>query len=152
LPYTNAKVIYRVFREEKRIVSYSRNLTKVPTCNEDYQLLQNYSVLREDASIKLAKALTTDLLTEAQRAKIYQQNFDEFVTNPCLNDLYSRGFTFMGEIKKQNDTKSRLDLHVPGEKPKGLPIQSCSEGERAELEINATEEKQTLQSFLFPYR
>ena len=39
LPYTNAKVIYRVFREEKRIISYSRNITKTPNGNEDYQLL-----------------------------------------------------------------------------------------------------------------
>ena len=46
LPYTNAKVIYRVFREEKRIISYSRNITRAPAVREDYQLLQNYPMLR----------------------------------------------------------------------------------------------------------
>ena len=39
LPYTNAKVIYRVFREEKRIISYSKNVAKSPAIREDYQLL-----------------------------------------------------------------------------------------------------------------
>ena len=47
LPYTNAKVIYRVFREEKRISSYSRNLTKAPTFREEFQFLnENYTLLR----------------------------------------------------------------------------------------------------------
>ena len=36
LPYTNAKVIYRVFREEKRIISYSKNVSSKPTVREDY--------------------------------------------------------------------------------------------------------------------
>ena len=72
LPYTNAKVIYRVFREEKRIISYSRNISKAPTFREDYQLLQNYPMLRQDALVKLGKALKTELLTEPQRARIYQ--------------------------------------------------------------------------------
>ena len=59
LPYTNAKVIYRVFREEKRIISYSRNITRAPAVREDYQLLQNYPMLRQDALVKLASALQT---------------------------------------------------------------------------------------------
>ena len=114
MPYTNAKVIYRIFREEKRIISYTKNLTRNPTFKEDYLLLQNYEMLREDASVKLAKALTTDLLTEPQRAKIYQQNFDEFVGKPCLSELLgSNGSSFMGDKISRIGDKNCVVLPVP---------------------------------------
>ena len=88
LPYTNAKVIYRVFREENRIISYTWkawNSNDVP--RGEIELRKSYPYLRQEALIKLANVLETGLLTEPQRAKIYDQNFDEFIGKKCITLL-----------------------------------------------------------------
>ena len=64
LPYTNAKVIYRVFREENRVTSNSRvkkqNLYGLP---ETY-LLKHAYIMRQDAKRKLNFALNNGSMTE----------------------------------------------------------------------------------------
>ena len=63
LPYTNAKVIYRTFREEKRIASL-RNFAKTPSWRDELHFLrQNFDFTRAEASKKIARALKSDLLT-----------------------------------------------------------------------------------------
>ena len=150
MPYTNAKVIYRIFREEKRIISYTKNLTRNPALKEDYLLLQNYEMLREDASIKLAKALTTDLLTEPQRAKIYQQNFDEFVGNPSLNLLEGYGNEFLGIKTSQIGNKNTVVLPVPMKTNNDK--RNHSDADLTELFEGKKDEHETMKEFIFPLR
>ena len=129
-------MIYRVFREEKRIISYSKNVTREPTVREDYQLLQSYPMLRQDALIKLAKALNTELLTEPQRAKIYQQNFDEFISKPCINNLASIGITYMGDKGERTNDKYRLTLPLPKKSHVGVLLQSHSADAKEEQDAH----------------
>ena len=152
MPYTNAKVIYRVFREEKRIISYSKNITKEPTVREDYQLLQNYPMLRQDALIKLAKALNTELLTEPQRAKIYQQNFDEFISKPCINNLSNNGITYMGGNGVHIQGKFRCVLPMPTKSMIGPIVKSHSAETNAEEDACMKDEKEMVKEFIFPLR
>ena len=55
MPYTNAKVIYRVFREEKRVVQNSRNPTGTTSFahGQNVLIFTQLPMLREEGKRKL---------------------------------------------------------------------------------------------------
>ena len=87
LPYTNAKVICRLYRTEKRVTSLINKDKKSHKDRDEEFVDANYSILRDDAQIKIANVLDTSLLTQPQYAKIYQQNFDDFIGKKLIKDL-----------------------------------------------------------------
>ena len=95
LPYTNAKGIYRAYREENRVTSLARPLRKKLVFKQFESLFDNspvdpdvdYESVRRTALKKLFKAFKRGDLTQLQMAKIYDENFDEFVGNPSLSYL-----------------------------------------------------------------
>ena len=65
LPYTNAKVIYRVFREENRVTSNARiRMKNLCYGTTGTFLLKNASIMRENAKRKLVFALNNRGMTE----------------------------------------------------------------------------------------
>ena len=65
----------------------------------------DYAVVRKGALKKLFKAFKAGYLTQIQMAKIYDENFDEFVGIPSLSYLRSFGTVPMIEqIQTQIDS------------------------------------------------
>ena len=65
LPYTNAKLIYRVFRDENRIISAKQRFVKgVPHELSDMFMLKNAFLMRRNAIRKLAVAMNNGSMTE----------------------------------------------------------------------------------------
>ena len=95
LPYTNAKGIFRAYREENRVTSLARPLRRNLVFKQFESLLGtspidpdvDYDSVRRSALKKLFKAFKRGDLTQLQMAKIYDENFDEFVGNPSLSYL-----------------------------------------------------------------
>ena len=88
LPYTNAKVIYRVFREEDRVTSNARiRMKNLCYGTTGTFLLKNSAILRDNAERKLVLALQSTQMTDFQRSKIYDQNFDRLIGKP-IHDLF----------------------------------------------------------------
>ena len=71
LPYTNAKVIYKVFRTEKRVTSLNNKDKKSQKDRDEEWVDANYPDLKDDAKIQIANVLDTSLLSQPQYAKIY---------------------------------------------------------------------------------
>ena len=86
LPYTNAKVIYRVYREENRVTSNARiRMKNLCYGTTGTFLLKSSNILRENAQRKLVFALNSNQMTDFQRSKIYNQNFDKLIRTPLLD-------------------------------------------------------------------
>ena len=99
VPYTNAKVIYRVFRKDNRLVQNSKsphgNFNFLPSQAD--LLCSSFESSRVFGKRKLIEAMTdTALFTTKQREKIYQNNFDELVCTDAISWLNSQGWAFMG--------------------------------------------------------
>ena len=115
LPYTNAKVIYRVFRDENRIISATHRYRKGDprVFEEDTYMLQNAYLMRKHALKKLFEAMSNGSMTEGQRSKIYDHNFDEFLTKPVMAEFKRDGFSFLGDDLKSTYNNSRMPLPIP---------------------------------------
>ena len=100
LPYTNAKVIYRVFREENRVTSNARYKQNMERMSEG-SLIKHAYIMRQNALRKLLVALSNGSMTICQRTKIYDHNFDEFFSKPILAQLEHEGICFLGDKMKQ---------------------------------------------------
>ena len=69
----------------------------------------------------LKKALETDEISEVKKAQIYERNFDELVTVPCLASLtenVEKDYTFRKYASRING-KFRISLPTP-EKRKAI--------------------------------
>ena len=64
VPYTNAKVIYRVYREENRVFSNSRSKKQGQGGLGEAYLLEHAYIMRQDARRKLDVALSKGIMTE----------------------------------------------------------------------------------------
>ena len=114
LPYTNAKVIYRVFRDENRVISatqrYRKGNSKV--FPDDMHMLKNAYLMRLHAVRKLFEAMENGSMTDSQRSKIYDHNFDEFLTKPIMAEFQRVGLRFLGDhLKAKNG--AQLPLPIP---------------------------------------
>ena len=89
-------------------------------------MLKHAYIMRNDARRKLIFALNNGSMTEGQRSKIYDNNFDEFVTTPCLRDLYNNQAKFMGENLSLIKDKMCVALPNPKKTPIGPTIKFCS--------------------------
>ena len=87
LPYTNAKVIYRVFRDENRVTSNARAKVRKIYGSSSKELLTHHDTMKDDVLRKLEIALHDGTMTNCQRTKIYDSNFDTFFSNPLLSYL-----------------------------------------------------------------
>ena len=90
LPYTNAKLIYRVFRDEKRVVSATGRCRKGDRDSisfSDTYMLKNAYLMRKQAVRLLFEAMGNGSMTESQVSKIYDHNFDEFLGKPIMAEL-----------------------------------------------------------------
>ena len=58
-------------------------------------MLKHAYIMRNDARRKLIFALNNGSMTEGQRSKIYDNNFDEFVTKPVLSQFEHEGIFVM---------------------------------------------------------
>ena len=98
IPYTNAKVIYRVYKKEDRVVQNSRsplgNHNFIPS--QQKLLSSSLDTSRSLGKTKLSEALQTSLFTAAQKQRIYQQNFDELISKPSIEVLHRDGWSFLG--------------------------------------------------------
>ena len=83
LPYTNAKVIYRVYRAENRVSNASNKKENLQKLANIYPLQHAY-IMRKSAFKKLVNALGNGSMTSGQRAQIYEHNFDLFISKPLL--------------------------------------------------------------------
>ena len=110
LPYTNAKVIYRIFREENRVTSNSKG--KNPYGLSESFLVSHAYIMRQDALRKLDIALKNGSMTCSQRSKIYDHNFDEFLTKPVLTQFEQEGIYFIGDHFKNLKSNER-SLPIP---------------------------------------
>ena len=63
VPYTNAKVIYRVFREENRVISHSLKSKSRYGLPETF-LMQHSHLIRKNVKMKLKAALNDGIMTE----------------------------------------------------------------------------------------
>ena len=114
LPYTNAKLIYRVFRDENRIISAKQRFVKgVPQELSDMFMLKNAYLMRRNAVRKLFAAMTNGSMTESQRSKIYDHNFDEFLGKPVMAELQQDGLSFLGDRLKSENNGAYVALPVP---------------------------------------
>ena len=95
IPYENAKMIYRGFRVEKRIIWNLYNPTGLPDFHKNHSMvmLSQLSTLKDEAKRCLLDALNSDVFTIPQKIKIYQQNFDEFIYEPSMSELSKLGFS-----------------------------------------------------------
>ena len=85
LPYTNAKVIYRVFREENRVTSNARiRMKNLCYGSTGSFLIKNAQIMRQSAMKKLVVALSNRTMTDFQRTKIFDNNFDVLIARPLL--------------------------------------------------------------------
>ena len=115
LPYTNAKLIYRVFRDENRIISAKQRFVKGgPQELSDMFMLKNAYLMRRNAVKKLFAAMTNGSMTESQRSKIYDHNFDEFLGKPVMAELQQDGLSFLGDRLKSENNGAYVALPVPG--------------------------------------
>ena len=97
IPYTNAKVIYRVYRVEKRVTSNAGFRRKEDfTVNGEY-LLKNSILMRKNAFVKLQDALRRGVMSGSQATKVYDQNFTVFITNPVMSQFRVEGRQFLGD-------------------------------------------------------
>ena len=73
IPYENAKMIYRGFRVEKRIIWNLYNPTGLPDFHENHSLMMasKLAVLKEESKRKLLEALRSNMFTMPQKVKIY---------------------------------------------------------------------------------
>ena len=84
IPYTNAKVIYRVYRVENRVTSNAGSRTREDYSINGEYLLKNSSLMRKNAFRKLQDALRRGVMTGSQATKVYDENFTTFITNPVM--------------------------------------------------------------------
>ena len=72
IPYENAKMIYRGFRTEKRIIWNLYNPTG-PDFHENHSLVMASKLvfLKEESKQKLLEALKSNMFTMPQKVKIY---------------------------------------------------------------------------------
>ena len=96
IPYTNAKVIYRVYRQENRVFSQKHAKSSQNEMENQDQLMASSSLMRQNAVRKLFRAMNMGVLSKTQTQRIFEKNFNEFVLNPILqnpdfgfNDLHS---------------------------------------------------------------
>ena len=65
-------------------------------------ILINYAnIMRQNARRKLLVALSNGSMSICQRIKIYDYNFDEFLSKPILTQLENEGICFLGDKIKQ---------------------------------------------------
>ena len=108
-------------------------------------------MLRKDVIVKLTKALDTELFTTPQKEKFYHNNFDEFISKPCITNLDNNGFSFMGENLTLVNDQNQLVLPSPVKTPVGPKINSYSDEVMTENEASETEEWETVKGFFFPF-
>ena len=65
--------------------------------SEDMYMLQSAYLMRKHALRKLFEAMNNGSMTEGQRSKIYDHNFDDFVTKPLMAELRQDGFLILGD-------------------------------------------------------
>ena len=68
--------------------------------SEDMYMLQNAYIMRRHALRKLFECMSNGSMTEGQRSKIYDHNFDEFLTKPILAEFRRNGLPFLGDCLK----------------------------------------------------
>lgn len=75
-------------------------------------MLKHAYIMRNDARRKLIFALNNGSMTEGQRSKIYDNNFDEFVTKPVLSQFELEGIFVMRDRLATRDF-GRVPLPIP---------------------------------------
>ena len=80
--------------------------------SEDMYMLQNAYIMRKHALKKLFEAMSNGSMTEGQRSKIYDHNFDEFLTKPILAEFKHNGLPFLGDCLKST-SGANLPLPTP---------------------------------------
>ena len=84
IPYTNAKVIYRVYRQENRVFSQKHAKSSQSEVQNQEQLMASSSLMRQNAVRKLFRAMNMGVLSKTQTQRIFEKNFNEFVLNPIF--------------------------------------------------------------------
>ena len=86
LSYPQSKMIYRIFKRENRIRSHFKK-PKFPGYVNAANAISSCQTLKDDCLRKLKAALHTNLLSDRQKEKIYDTNFDVVVVQPTLIEL-----------------------------------------------------------------
>ena len=71
-------------------------------------MLDHAYIMRQDARRKLDLALSKGVMTEGQRSKIFDNNFDEFVQKPILQQLEREGLADLSSVMEIQPQSMRL--------------------------------------------
>ena len=105
-----------MYRVEKRVTSNAGFRRRDDfNVNGEY-LLKNSTMMRKNALLKLQAALRNGIMTGSQRTKVYDENFNIFLTQPILAQFKAEGRQFLGD-KCISTEDGRVTL------PKPEPVQ-----------------------------
>ena len=112
-------------------------------------MLEHAYIMRQDARRKLDLALSKGIMTEGQRSKIFDNNFDEFVQKPILLQLEREGHVDLpGVIEIQPRSMRSLPSPYTALKPKPEP--ESNPEQKADRFALEKLEKEKIASILFP--
>ena len=153
IPYTNAKVILKVFRSENRVISNSQRAFRPDSCRDisGANLLKSYPLLRSKALQVLTTVLESNLLSGHYKEKIFDQNFDVLSVRPLLESFKKEGRCFMGDYLRNEH--GRVKLPQPEDVPTSLPDENgqITTGKLREVQCSRLEyeEKESMAKFMF---
>ena len=109
-------------------------------------VLKKATMMRTSAYKKLLEALRNNDLTMNQATKVYEDNFDKFISLPLIQMLELDGIYFMGDVIK---TQGNGKLTLPNPKPVVYPHKSILIAKNTQESQMDQEEADTLASNLF---